>query len=60
MGGCAPHPRSLSDRERGTESNIDEQDEQDWGGIEIATWFDRLTMSGYAPGNDRLKLCSSQ
>ena len=23
--------------------------------IEIATWFDRLTMSGYAPRNDGLK-----
>ena len=23
--------------------------------IEIATWFDRLTMSGCAPRNDRLK-----
>ena len=31
---------------------IDGQDEQDWGGDGIATWFDRLTMSGCAPGND--------
>ena len=31
---------------------IDGQDEQDWGGDGIATWFDRLTMSGCAAGND--------
>ena len=31
---------------------IDGQDEQDWGGDGIATWFDRLTMSGCAPRND--------
>ena len=27
---------------------------------EIATWFDRLTMSGYAPRNDRWEWASSQ
>ena len=31
---------------------IDGQDEQDWGGEGVATWFDRLTMSGCAAGND--------
>ena len=25
-----------------------------FGLIEIATWFDRLTMSGYAPRNDKV------
>ena len=29
--GYAPHPRPLSQRERGAESNMDEQDGQDFG-----------------------------
>ena len=57
MGGCAPHPRPLSRWERGKGrvfclDGRDERDGQDfWVGVwcGIATWFDRLTMSGYAP-----------
>ena len=40
----------------GSRFNIDEQDGQDFWGVAgngIATWFDRLTMSGWVPHDDR-------
>ena len=43
-----PHPRPLSRRARG------EPNDPRVAGDGIATWFDRLTMSGCAPRNDKV------